>query len=169
MALPSDIWGFSLFCDDLRSEYGGKVSIMGLYNSDLIFQSTLPFTVPKLTILVMVYLAAGQPAESMTINVFLPGDAQDTPSITFAIPAHNLPAIPLPPGPALEPDQQSLAHYRFPITLQPFVVNKEGYIKVRIVRAGMTFNFGSLRIRKPTVQELPLLIDSNFELPPNNQ
>jgi hypothetical protein len=30
--LPSpDVWGYTIFCDDIREEIGGKVSLIGIY------------------------------------------------------------------------------------------------------------------------------------------
>lgn len=41
-----------IFCDDVRSEEGSKVSLMGIYNKRYIFQRRveLPLTLPKLCI-----------------------------------------------------------------------------------------------------------------------
>jgi hypothetical protein len=35
-------WGVSLFCDDIRAELGGKISVMGIYQTDMIFPEGPP-------------------------------------------------------------------------------------------------------------------------------
>ena len=38
----------SIFCDDIRQEIGGKYSLIGCYNAELILQAVLPAALPKL-------------------------------------------------------------------------------------------------------------------------
>jgi hypothetical protein len=80
-------WGFSLFCDDIRAEVGGKMSIMGVYQADMIFPTNqdFPLAVAKFCILIKYYEVLGFFTDDIAISVFLPGNAKDTPTIVLPI------------------------------------------------------------------------------------
>lgn len=59
----------ALLCDDVRREEGGKLSIMGIYNRDLLLLA-FPATLPKLC---------------LVMSVFLPGDWKQPESLTFRL------------------------------------------------------------------------------------
>lgn len=145
MPMDDDIWGFSLFCDDIRQEAGGKISLMGIYHADMFFQGSTPFHTPRFVAMVMIYGTPGN-AMDMNIRVYLPGDNSDNPSITVPVPA-SAQMVQTAPNVPLDPDQQIISHFRFPIILQPLIVQKPGFVKVRIERGGKVYNFGSLHIR----------------------
>jgi hypothetical protein len=157
-------WGFSLFCDDLRAEWGGKVSIMGVYSSDMIIYGDFPHVLPKFSIFLLYYEDIDESDDDITARVYLPGE--DGPTIEITLPRKDLP----PPAPAtdLEPDQTRLCHLRLPITMQPLVVKQAGYLKVRVARGEEIHNFGSLRIRKPTTEEAAALFGGQPPAPFQN-
>src|SRR5262245_36906957 len=64
-------WGFAHFCDDVRHEEGNKLSLMGLYQNDLIFPGTVafPVSVPKFVILIMYYEIIGAINGDMNLHV----------------------------------------------------------------------------------------------------
>lgn len=55
-----------VFCDDIRHEVGGKVSLMGCYNYQMIFDK-LPITLPKLSVGFWLNTAFDHPLEKLTI------------------------------------------------------------------------------------------------------
>src|ERR1043165_3972844 len=48
-------WGFSLFADDFRAEIGGKTTLVGMYQGDMIIQGTFPVVVPRFVVLISYY------------------------------------------------------------------------------------------------------------------
>src|SRR5438445_2168364 len=100
-------YGFSVFCDDIRAEVGGKASFIGVYNS-IMFMPSFPAVLPKFGIIIFF----NEPAEmirtrdfTVNINVFLPG--QDEPIFTGDIPPVTeevLAALTKPPEVPDEPD-----------------------------------------------------------------
>jgi hypothetical protein len=141
-------WGFSLFCDDIRAELGGKLSIMGLYQVDMVFPPSpdFPFAIPKFCILVKYYEVKNAFKDDITLRVFLPGDHKDAPSL--AIPIQRAPLEAGAPSPyALEEDQEQLFNLTFPIVLSPFTLKQAGFLRVRAICGGITTNLGSLMIR----------------------
>jgi hypothetical protein len=134
-------FGFSIFADDLRVEAGNKFSIMGVYGAELFFLQPLPQTLPKLSILVMYYQLAQLKTKSLEVQVFLPGDS-DSPSISFPArtPEQDFETVPL------DPDQEPILHLRLPVIIQPLVVTREGFIKVRLIRDDTIMRVGSLKL-----------------------
>ncbi len=140
-------FGFSIFCDDIRLEQGGKISLMGIYQSEMIFHDvSFPVSFPKFAILVMYYEPSDLEPVDLSVHVYFPGDEPGSPTINSSINRKELtPKIAARTD--LEPDMQSVFNARIPIVIQPLLVKQEGFIKVRIIRAGKTLNFGSLKMR----------------------
>lgn len=148
-------WGFSLFVDDVRSEMGGKMSIMGLYQSDMIFPASqdFPLVLPRFGILIKYYEVQNYFTDDLVVRVFLPGDSKDAPSMIMPFSRVALNAAVPPRQHELEEDQESVFNLTYPILISPLVVKQEGFVKVRIVCGGVTTNLGSLMIRKARPDE----------------
>jgi hypothetical protein len=61
-----------LFCDDIRHEVGGKVSLMGIYGSHLLVPS-MPLHLPKLAIHFNIELPIELKPDSIKINILIDG------------------------------------------------------------------------------------------------
>jgi hypothetical protein len=146
-------WGFSLFCDDIRQELGGKLSVMGIYQADMIFPATqtFPTVVPRFAILVKYYEIKDAFSDDITIRLFLPGDARESPSITMPISRAGL-LSGLPEHP-LEDDQERVFNLTYPVMMQPLVIKQEGFVKVRVACGTIITNLGSLMVRKAQPDE----------------
>lgn len=46
MADGPDIYGYTIFCDDIRVEAAGKLIYIGAYGGEMILNGTLPFVLP---------------------------------------------------------------------------------------------------------------------------
>ncbi len=141
---PPNSWGFSLFCDDIRAEVGGKISVMGVYQADMIFLSNLvfPIVIPKFCILIK-YYSMDAFRDEIAMRVFLPGDAKDAPSFVATLPLPQIVNASYP----LEDDQERIFNLTFPFIIAPFHIKQEGFIKVRALCGGVTTKLGSLMVR----------------------
>jgi hypothetical protein len=61
-----------IFCDDIRQEVGGKVSIMGVYGADMIFPQAPPVSVLKWGIAVWLIVDVDDIPQKLTITVLTP-------------------------------------------------------------------------------------------------
>jgi len=59
----------TIFCDDIRQEVGGKLSLMGVYNTVMYVQQ-FPATLPKLWIMATYIAAQDKPPKSLKFRVF---------------------------------------------------------------------------------------------------
>lgn len=67
-------YGYSIFCDDIRNEPGGKLSFIGCYNGVIFISGRFPLVLPKLCAYTHIVLPASQPVSSIVIRCYLPGD-----------------------------------------------------------------------------------------------
>jgi hypothetical protein len=139
-------WGFSLFCDDIRAEVGGKFSVMGVYQTDMIFQQDLPITLSKYGILVKYYELADVFHDDINLKVYLPGDHQDSPFVSQLISRETLQVGNT--GYELERDQERVFNLTIPLLFAGLLLANEGFIKVRAVCGDVVTNLGSLMVRR---------------------
>ncbi len=63
---------FCLFCDDVREEAGGKISLMGIYGEEMIIAAPFPCQVPKFCINIHMISPVEDPPQSLNISVTYP-------------------------------------------------------------------------------------------------
>lgn len=77
----------AIFCDDIRSEVGNKLSFMGCYQSELVVQMA-PVTLPKLCIFASIFTPKERPFKSLMLRVVQDDDVElarmDIPEEGFA-------------------------------------------------------------------------------------
>jgi hypothetical protein len=71
-----DRYGYSIFCDDIRNEPGGKLSFVGCYNGVIFIAGQFPIVLPKLCVHTHVFSPASQAFSSILIRCYGPGDEQ---------------------------------------------------------------------------------------------
>jgi hypothetical protein len=149
-------WGFSLFCDDARSEVGGKTSLMGLYQSDMFFPDNvpLPVMVPKFIIQIMYYEIIGSIEHDISFKVTLGSKDEaiaEIPILRKDIVA-PLAAENLKNG--LAEEEERIFHLRMPLVLSPFHISEMGRLRVRAHYGdGAILKLGSLALRQVSEAE----------------
>ena len=146
MSTERDSWGFSIFCDDFRQEVGGKYSLMGVYQADLIYSNDLPFYLPKFVIFIKYHELAGQFSDDLILNIFMPGDEEKKPTFAHTFARSDLVAAPI--SIPVEDDSERIFALTYPTIFAPFLINKEGFIAVRMQCGDITTKLGRLVIRK---------------------
>jgi hypothetical protein len=69
-----DRYGYSIFCDDIRNEAGGKLSFIGCYNGIIFISGRFPLVLPKLCVHTHMFSPASRPFNSIVVRCYLPGD-----------------------------------------------------------------------------------------------
>lgn len=67
-------YGYCVFCDDIRTEAGEKLSFMGCYNGVMIVPSQFPFSLPKFCAHVTLVTSADEPYDSIILRCYAPGE-----------------------------------------------------------------------------------------------
>ena len=58
------------YCDDIRQEVGGKLTLVGVYNGSLLVPS-FPVVLPKLCLALQVVTAVSEPLKDLTFRVLM--------------------------------------------------------------------------------------------------
>jgi hypothetical protein len=144
-----DAFGITTFCDDIRFEQLGKLSLIGCYGSDLIVFSELPVVLPKLCFFVQLrFPPVSIQSVKIKILIYFPGDEDDSP--TFS---QDLPPIPddLKMKPKELPSDKDLVRQmsvNHNILISPLMLKQEGFIKVRVNINDQILRAGALKITK---------------------
>jgi hypothetical protein len=159
-------WGFSLFCDDIRMEIGGKMTVVGIYQTEMILNGTFPFIVPKFQIIVMYFEVFGSISSDVTFRVTSPGpEAAD---MTISENKIERRKIPSPPNiPNLDESDERIWSARVPFLFAPLLLPREGRIRVRAhYDDGTELRLGSLGVRTAKSEEIPLFAAAGAPSPP---
>jgi hypothetical protein len=137
--------GFVIFCDDLRQEVGGKVSLMGVYNGFMFTGLPFPTQIARLGI----YMNYFEPAEleltPLSFKVILTPDAEEP--VTMIESQLDAPALPPPPAAAhLAPSEKTRRSFAQVIILNSIQLAKPSTLKVRAYRGDEEVRLGTLRI-----------------------
>jgi hypothetical protein len=142
--------GISTFCDDIRFELHNKFSLIGCYVGEMVLFQPPPLVLPKLGIVVSARLPFERTPD-IKLRVFMPGDADDKPSIEHEIAKEEqqefdktqiLEEIKTKDITDAEPHRLLV----FPLTLTSPVIPQTGHIKVRLVYGSQIVRVGSLRV-----------------------
>ena len=131
-------YGYSVFCDDIRNEVGGKLSFIGCYNGVIFVPPRFPLVFPKLCVHFHIVSPASMPYSSILARCYIPGRV--APFVEEPLEA-----------PSLE-EQRDLAEQ-----LEP------GVPAPRLIVASGSFIFAPIEIREPGVIRMRAIIDGAEE------
>jgi hypothetical protein len=133
-----EIWGYTTFCDDLRFEFDGKITLVGSYHGVMYVRTAFPVTLPKFAISTVFNQRKTVFESKLRLKMFLPGDPDDEPSIVVEIE---------PPAdtPAVNSERPNISA-RANVILASLVIPSAGTLKVRVERLGELHPVGSLMI-----------------------
>src|ERR1700732_4431798 len=79
---PPDFFGTTIFCDDIRQEIGGKITFIGSYGTEMVVQGVFPAVLAKFAFGITFMQRRSVFEPKIGLRIFMPGDADDAPSIT---------------------------------------------------------------------------------------
>jgi len=132
-----DYFGYTLFCDDVRQELGGKASFIGCYRGIMFVHDPFPAVIPKFVVAINFFQRKEVIRDSVRVRIYLPGDVED----------HDKPAqIEGVIGSARESAERiaadlskfpgvdtSYMRIESPLVFTPLILSQPGIIKVRIL------------------------------------
>jgi hypothetical protein len=149
-------WGFALFCDDVRAEVGGKLSLMGLYQADMFLpdSSSAPFVLAKFVVTIFYYEIHDALQEDVTFKIIF--DDSDEAKVVAEVPVlrRDIAAARAQAQTTLTSsenpeDSERLFSVRMPVTLSPFVAEKMGRLRVRAhFSDGKILKLGSIGLKQ---------------------
>ena len=151
MVNARNAWGFSLFCDDLRQEIGGKYSLMGIFENHLLIPSEFPCAFAKFVIVVKYYELKGMFDNDLEVNISLVQDEAEKLLISQTIKRADFPIT--PDEAQLDQDSEPIYSLTTSYVFSPLVLEKESHIKVRIKCGSVITKLGRLLIRKISLED----------------
>jgi hypothetical protein len=140
--------GFAVFCDDIRQEVGGKVSLIGCYGAEMLVEDAFPTDIAKLGVFVRLFIPSDAIPKEIKVEVFLPQDS-DEPSGQIVSDIPPLQAT-LLADPALtkDPSKKKKLGLSWNFHMGPLELEKAGLIRVQALLDGTRVRLGTLRISK---------------------
>ncbi|MGY6645112.1 MAG: DUF6941 family protein [Salinarimonas sp.] len=140
------IKGFVTFCDDIRQEIGGKITLVGCYIGEMTVHGQAPATLAKLGLQAKLVFPAEIAPRKIDVRIdFVPGE-KTLFEATLDIPEgeHKKALERVEPDGTGDEPQFVLVQNTI---LSPLEIPGDGRIRVRAVVDGETVKLGSLRIR----------------------
>jgi hypothetical protein len=154
---PADVYGYTIFCDDIRQEADGKLLFIGVYSGPMIVHVPFPVTLPTFAMSIALLQRRSGFVPNLGLRIFLPGDADDIPSVQAEmseVTEGSVASATSAVVDALHPDAQvreedtyitMLAHMKF----TQFVIKQPGVVKVRALVRDDMIRLGEMRISSP--------------------
>jgi len=143
--------GFTIFCDDIREEIGGKTSFIGAYDAVMLIHAAFPAVLPKFGFHIRIYEPANLITERdfpIEISIYLPGDPEHEPSLSRVLPADpeaartELARLPWRPT----GERPLLARITLNWIASPLVLKEPGAVRVLADYKGDILRCGTLQV-----------------------
>jgi hypothetical protein len=152
-----DVYGYTIFCDDIRREVDGKFSFIGAYSGTMFVHVPFPVTLPIFGLAITLFQKKTIFVPEVGLQIFLPGDPEDAPSIQAkghestegAVAAATAAATDAlhPDARGPEEDRYVILHNQLRFT--QLMIKQPGVVKVRAVIGDDMIRLGSLRVSPP--------------------
>jgi hypothetical protein len=143
-----DLFGTTLFCDDIRQEADGKFIFIGVYGSAMLVRVPFPVTLPKFAFGITFSQKRRLFEHDIGLRIFMPGDKDDAPSIQADLRA-AAEAVAAAEGAAPnfeDPTEEPIVSVKASLILAPLTITSPGRIKVRIARRDDLIRLGTLAV-----------------------
>ncbi|WP_343819493.1 hypothetical protein ISN75_02610 [Dyella marensis] len=137
---------YATFCDDIRFEAGNKISLIGVYDNEMLVQN-IPTLLPKLGIVVVTIAPISKPIHRLRIEVRFEDQVLDaaeadlSPGVGEKLATHNEDGLPFR-------GRMNKAVFLF----SPLPVTKKGVIRVHAFADGEELLSNGLFVRQAALQ-----------------
>ncbi len=159
--LPApDVYGYTIFCDDIRQEVGGKIFFIGAYTGTMIVHVPFPASLSIFAMGIVLLQRKSVFVPKIGLRIFLPGDPDDAPSIQAEAnetAEGAIAAATAAEAETLHPDTHELEADRYVIShsylkFAQLVIKQPGVVKVRGLIGDDMIRLGALRVSPPPLQ-----------------
>ena len=152
--LPS---GFVTFCDDIRHEVTGKMTLVGVYSGQMIISGTLPITLPQICAVITFRFSPPSEPIKPVIKIFMSGqdeplfmmETEITPAEAEAAVARDVPLYE-------DPDRITFGQMVITPQIQGLIVKEACTLKVRAYIGDDEIRLGALSIMLAADQSINL-------------
>jgi hypothetical protein len=157
---PRNFFGFAIFCDDIRQEVSGKISLIGTYTGVMYLHGgDFPFAIPKFGMVFSYFEKheAAQPSP-LILKIWFPGDEAAAPSLEVELPIEQIRQKAQAERSLETTPEGQFVRLDTHILLTNVLFKEEGRVVARVYReGGEEVRLGTLRIKKakPPVTPAP--------------
>lgn len=148
-----DVFGNTVFCDDIRHEIDGKVSFIGAYQGGMQIHVPCPATIPKFAFGITLFQRRPVFQPRIALRIYLPEDDDDKPSIESQMDGPTLPDSSLSEGTPFAGGPFIVMRAHLMVT--GLVIKAPGPIKVRALLRETLFPIGALQVTQAPVPKKP--------------
>jgi hypothetical protein len=144
-APPPKARGWTLFCDDIRFEIDGKITVVGSYPaSAIVINGDFPASIGKIGLLIRYTEDIGAFTSDPQLEVYFPGISEPVVKVELKMEASRKSAAEkkVPDGADLEVSAGGV----FPIVVSPALFQEAGWIKVRLKVDGHSIKLGACEV-----------------------
>jgi hypothetical protein len=141
-------YGYTIFCDDIRHEVSGKVSLIGVYAGALITAAPMPLILPRLALRISYFERPGESSDPVDVAIFMPGENNFFQKMTLPQEMRNANVFDTP-------DSEFFTSALLHVEISPAVLKEEGLIRVRAYRGDLEIRLGSLRVMRVAPDNTP--------------
>src|SRR4051794_1378332 len=127
-----------ILCDDVRHEVGNKISLMGIYTSDIIFSTPPPVTFRTLGLVTWLIFDIDDRPAHLTVRVLVPPERTEALRIEADVEREL--------SPKYERDEYSRGTLRIVGMIDGLQFTEAGFLEVMIDTERETFRAGRIRI-----------------------
>jgi hypothetical protein len=132
-------FGYTIFCDDIRSEVDGKVSFIGSYMGNLLIHSPFPANLAKFAFGINYIEERGVFSEDVRIKIFMPEmDEESGDPFQFTLQRSTIQSS--------DKGEGGFRRFFSPVIIAPLSLTQAGRIKVRAHCGDVTINLGTLEV-----------------------
>ncbi len=123
-------YAHAIYCDDIRQELGGKITLVGIYTGKCLIQ-TIPGILPKLCISISMAAPKTDPFRSIQVSAVFAG----TEVVKMELDESQIHHI-LEANPSIEPKERKAMTLVLMGVISPFSVPSAGRLKVTVTADG---------------------------------
>lgn len=139
----------AVYCDDIRNEMGGKVSLMGVYQSDMVFPQFPVITSKFCARITLRFAVENRPKEALKIELF----AGDNAIGAIEMDSQQIQTTELPPLDADIPAEDQYLALQAMLVFSPFQIEAPCRLRLRASVDGNEIKGNGLKIRLPSLEE----------------
>lgn len=143
------IFGYTIFCDDIRQEINNKISYMGIYQDEIIVPS-IPFVMKNFCMIIKYVQSRNIEKKPLKVMVYFPDD-EEKPRWEVSIPFDQI-DVPIQNNIDRE---DSRIQIEIPVQFSSLILTKTGRIKIRLNRGDSEIlKLGSIMVtEKNTIKD----------------
>jgi hypothetical protein len=147
--------GYTIFCDDIRNEAGGKTTFVGVYDAILLIHGDFPFLLAKFGFGIRYMEKRNTFTDDVIIRIFMPGESEDgEPSFQGLLPIREArDKVQMHPDADADPASPRYLQLATNLVFSPFIIPQKGEMKVRAQCGSEIVKLGTLLIAKAASED----------------